>query len=359
MSHKNEVQIKKNILLKPLTTLKIGGSARYFCEVKNEKELLDALSFSRRRKIPYFILGGGSNIVISDSGFPGIVIQNRIQGIEIIKKGKKAEIRVGAGENWDRLVERCVNQNLAGMELLSAIPGTVGAAPVQNIGAYGQSADKIIKSVTAFDSYSNKTVMFSNSDCKFKYRNSLFKSSKKNRYVIIEVSFKLILNGKPNLSAYHEIEKYFKNYKKMPKIADVRKAVIEIRSKKGMVIDSEVQSYKSVGSFFINPTIPKEDFTQIRRKLTETSDSKWFFELSREYKISAAFLIEQSGFPKAYREGEVGVSPKHALSLINYGNANAADMIALARKIKSAVFKKFGIILESEAQFVGFDSYPL
>lgn len=351
--------IKEHVPLGPLTTLNIGGSADFFAEPQTPEEMVEALEFAKSRKLPVFIMGGGSNILISDEGFRGLVIDNDIRGIRAEKKGDCVIVSAGAGESWGSFVKHTVENGWAGVECLSGIPGKVGAAPVQNIGAYGQEASQVIVSVTAIDRNTLETKIFSKEECGFRYRQSIFNSSEEGKYAIVEVVFELRPGGEPTL-LYQDLKQYFEG-KPKPSLRDVHAAVLEIRAKKGMVIDPQFESYKSAGSFFKNVVVDAGAFAKIKT-IVESEDPAakgWFWpQPDGRVKVSAAKLIELSGFKKGYRDGEAGISPKHALSLINLGSAKAADIIALAKKIISGVEGKFGAKIEPEVIMVGFDWNP-
>ena len=348
------INLLKDVLLASHSVFKIGGPAKYFCEVNNKEELIEVVGWAKAKKLPIFVLGGGSNILVADEGFPGLVIKNSIGGIT--EKGG-ALITVGAGEDWDKFVEFAVSRNLAGIECLSGIPGTVGAAPVQNIGAYGQSAAETIESLEALDLETDKELFFGKSDCEFGYRTSKFKKNL-GRYVITSVSFALYPGGMPKL-AYHELQNYFtENHS--PTLLEVRDAVLKIRSAKGMVAKGE-ELHSSVGSFFTNPIISQEALEDLKLFVDQCKTAKnccadpWFWARSDgKAKISAACLIECAGFEKGLKRGGVGISSLHSLAIINYGGASAKEVLALADDIKNKVKDKFGVSLEIEPQLVGF-----
>lgn len=352
------IQIKEKIPLKDLTTLKVGGNARYFAEVKHEDELKEAIEFAKARSLPIFVISGGSNILISDEGFSGLVIKNQIKGFKESAEGDKTILTVGAGEDWDKTVERMVLLGLSGLECLSGIPGSVGAAPVQNIGAYGEEVSSVIKEVVALDLKNNSIVKLSKDECKFSYRKSIFNSTEADRYVILEVIFGLGKDRENKEFSYKDLKEFFAN-KPKPTLKEIRNAVIEIRARKGMVIHPEYESFMSAGSFFKNPVLNKNDFERVSEIIGET-EGKWFWnQPDGSMKVSAAKLIEASGYPKGFKMGEAGISPKHSLSLINLGNAKAEDILKLALAIISGVKEKFGIQIEPEVLFVGFKERPL
>lgn len=348
------MRIQENILLAPLTTFRIGGPAKYFVEIQNSAEAQQALRFARDGNLPVFILGGGSNILVSDAGFSGLVIRNNIRQLEVQNNGRRAVVRVGGGENWDEFVRWAVEMNLAGAENLAGIPGTVGAAPVQNIGAYGSEVGKIIASVSAIDIHSGLEREFAPAECAFGYRDSFFKSAAPGKFLITRVVFSLTPGGRPEVSSYPDLEKYFSGHSR-PTLTEIRRAVIEIRARKGMVILDGYETYSSAGSFFKNPVVTVKEFESLYRFFERDTSSSWFWASGDGWvKISAARLIEASGFPRGHREGRVGISPKHSLAIINLGGATAAEVVNFVGKIKAAVEDKFGIRLEPEVQFVGF-----
>jgi len=362
------MQIKENILLAPYTAFKIGGPARFFCETESREELKEAMLWARSKSLPVFILGGGSNIVVADEGWPGLVIKNAIVRNLVSDNGN---VIAGAGESWDKFVEFAVSRNLAGVECLSGIPGTVGAAPVQNIGAYGQSAAETIESVFAIDLQTNEEIILQKKDCGFGYRTSKFSAKDgeqgspsggkqdPNRYAIIFVKFSLKPHGEPKL-VYHELKNRFAGAERSPSLQEVRKAVLAIRSKKGMVATGE-ELHSSVGSFFTNPIIASDALENIKSVVEKCKKTKnccadpWFWpKPDGNVKISAACLIECAGFEKGMRVGNVGISPLHSLAIINLGGATATEAMSFANDIINKVQSKFGVTLNIEPQLVGF-----
>lgn len=358
--------VQENIPLAPLTTLGIGGLARFFVEASSESELIAAIEFAEQRDLPVFILGGGSNVLVSDEGFPGLVIRVAIKGIsgsvgwdrlitcptDENQSKWTEEITAGAGEEWDDLVRQCVERNLAGVECLSGIPGLVGGTPVQNVGAYGQEVSETITLVRAFDRQTKQIVELSNAECGFRYRASIFNSSERNRYVVLAVSFALKANGKPALR-YPDVKNFFAGKTDPPTLAEVRQAVIEIRSRKGMVIVPDDPDCRSAGSFFKNPIISTEAFAKLEAAAGERPPS---FPAADGYvKVPAAWLIERAGFQRGYAKGRAGISSKHTLAIINRGNATANEVLDLVNEIQARVAERFGVELKPEPVFVGFD----
>lgn len=353
---KTELKIQENIPLAPFTTLKVGGAARYFVKVVCEDDVVRAIEFARENNLPLFILGGGSNIVVSDAGFDGLVLQISLKGISEEIKDDKAFITAMAGEDWDSFVDFCVGKNFAGIENLSGIPGFIGGTPVQNVGAYGQEVSETIQSVRVFDREQNAIVDLSNGQCGFSYRRSIFNTTEKERYIVLSVTFSLTPNGVPSLR-YKDLQDYFANRVSVPALKEVRDAVIEIRSKKSMVIDERDPNSRSAGSFFKNPIVSEEEFRAVeeRAKLFGVNETVLHFPASdNQVKIPAAWLIERAGFHKGFIRGAVGISANHSLAIISRGGATANDIISFKNEIKSRVYEIFGVLLLTEPVFVGF-----
>lgn len=346
--------IEENIPLGDFTTFGIGGSARYFISVTGEEQLGKAAAFARETGLPLFVLGGGSNILISDKGFPGLVIRNRIPGFEHRRSGGHVYVTAGAGEDWDGIVRRCVEQGWQGLEGLSGVPGTAGAAPVQNIGAYGQSAGSSITGVRALDTQTGSMVSFSAGECEFGYRGSIFNSAAAGRYIISSVTFRLVIGGIPSIT-YHDLNRYLHGITD-PTPAKVREAVLDIRNAKGLLIMEGRESFRSAGSFFKNPVIPGELFEQVEREVANAGGCEhWAWPLDDEtVKVSAACLIRRAGYERGYRRGSVGLSPRHTLIIVNNRDAKADDVIAFARELRDRVLEKFNVALRPEVQLVGF-----
>ena len=340
------LSIEENVPLAPLTTLGVGGAARFFVEANSEAELIEAIQFAEQHNLPQFILSGGSNVLISDEGFPGLVVRVAIKGIEWGE-----EIIVGAGEDWDSFVRQCVERNLAGVECLSGIPGFVGGTPVQNVGAYGQEVSETITLVRAFNRQTKQIVELSNAECRFTYRTSIFNSTERNHYVVLTVSLALKANGEPALR-YPDVKNFFAGRSGAPLLAEVRQAVIEIRSRKGMVIVPDDPDCRSAGSFFKNPVISAEAFAKLEAAANERPPS--FPAAGGKVKVPAAWLIERAGFERGYAKGRAGISSKHTLAIINRGRATANEILALVDEIKMQVKDRFGVELTPEPVFVGF-----
>lgn len=332
------MQIEKDKNLKEFTTFRIGGPAQFFCSVKNEDDVQEAVVFAQMNKLETFVLGGGSNILISDAGFQGLVIKMEIMGIEF----KDERVIVAAGENWDELVGMCVEKGLYGIETLSLIPGTVGAAPVQNIGAYGSEVKDTVESVRVYDTVENVFKDFLNTDCQFEYRNSLFKREA-GRYIIVSTTFILKKNGKPNIS-YKDLREFFKG-KENPTLLEVRNAVIEIRTRKL----PDVKLVGTAGSFFKNPIITHGQANELKKNYPELP----VYPVDDTYvKVSLGWILDHVCGYKGKTVGNVGAYKNQALVLVNNGDATAEEVLALAEKMKHDVREKTGIEIEMEVQLI-------
>ena len=344
--------VQENIPLAPLTTLEVGGPARYFVSCTIETDIISALEFAREKGLPIFVLGGGSNVVVSDKGFDGVVIeiaidrsQNRI--MEDLGRSFR-RITVGAGENWDSFVKFCVENDLSGVECLSGIPGSVGGTPVQNVGAYGQEVSETVEWLRCIDSETGQPLRLANDQCGFSYRQSIFNSTRRNRYIIYDVTFKLVVSGAPKI-AYKDLIEHFAGRK--PSLRKTRDAVLSIRRSKSMVIDDKDENRRSVGSFFKNPVVSKGKYDEIAGD--SSSNVPHFPAFQGNLKIPAAWLIEHAGFPKGYAKGNVGISTNHTLAIVNRGGASSAEIVGLKNEIQSVVSQRFGVDLVPEPIFIG------
>ena len=337
----------QNVPLAPLTTLGIGGAARWFGRAASAAEIIAADEWAAARGAAMFVLGGGSNLVIADRGFEGLVLQLRTSGVQAIDVGEDTIVVGGAAEPWDDVVAFAVSRNLAGIECLSGIPGTVGGTPVQNVGAYGQEVSSVIEWVEAVDRLQPRAVRLSRQECGFSYRQSRFKQEDEERFVICEVAFRL-RNGGAATVTYRDLIDYFATQRvESPSVREVREAVLSIRRGKGMVIDPADPDTRSVGSFFMNPVIDRAAFERF-------APAPHYLMDNDAVKVPAAWLIEQSGFARGHVDGAVGLSTKHPLAIINRGGATARDVIRLACHIKHEVLNRFGVALHPEPVFVGF-----
>ncbi|SRR6266568_1381157 len=354
--------LEENKLLAPFTTFGIGGPARWFTAAINEQDVASAAEWAQKKDMPLFVLGGGSNILVSDAGFEGLVLQIGMRGVTETASQDSATVayQVAAGEDWDSFVERAVNDDCAGIECLAGIPGTVGGTPVQNVGAYGQEVASVIERVRAFDLKDHAYLEFTPDDCGFAYRRSRFNTADKGRYIVTRVDYRLVRGGAPTLR-YVDLQRAFTAISE-PRLKDVAAVVRQIRQSKGMLLVEGDQDCRSAGSFFKNPVVPEELVRQIA--MTTGKQPPRFpagkgKENEGRVKVPAAWLIEQAGFARGYTLGAAGVSQRHTLALINRGGATATEILALAEQIKSAVTERFGIRLEMEPVMVGFDSLAL
>jgi UDP-N-acetylmuramate dehydrogenase len=349
--------IQENVPLAPLTTLQVGGAARYFAQPKREDDVPEAVQFAKARDLPLFVLGGGSNLVVADSGWPGLVLRMAMGGITASNStndGKAVLFSVGAGVDWDAFVAQAVVQNCAGVECLSGIPGSVGGTPVQNVGAYGQEVADTIESVRALDLKDDRIVVLPKPACRFRYRSSIFNTTERGRYIILRVHYRLKRGGAPSLK-YADLQNHFAERKTPPSLAEVREAVREIRRSKGMLIVPGDDDCRSAGSFFKNPVLSEAQFTELAaRAASKGVEIPSYPALEAQRKVSAAWLVEHSGYSKGYVIGEAGISHRHALALINRGDAKASDIVELKGAIQRSVQEAWGILLDPEPVFVGF-----
>jgi UDP-N-acetylmuramate dehydrogenase len=320
--------------LAPLTTLRLGGPAKQLIEARTEAELLDAI---RSADPPVLVLAGGSNVVIADEGFDGTVVRVNTRGVE--RDGTR--LTVAAGETWDALVERCIADGLQGFECLSGIPGSVGATPIQNVGAYGQEVAETVASVRVLDRETGRVEDMPAAACGFRYRSSVFKY--RDRRTVLSVTFDLRPTTRSGPLRYAELARALgiETGGTAP-LRAVREAVLALRRRKGMVIDPADPDSVSAGSFFTNPILD-----------TAPAGAPTWPEADGRVKTSAAWLIERSGFHRGYGDGRVGISTKHTLALVNRGGATTAELLALATEIATGVRERFGIGLVPEPVFVG------
>ena len=342
-----KLKIEKDVPLAALTTLEIGGKARLFVRAESESQVIKAFNFTRENEFDLFVLGGGSNVLIADEGFDGLVLQIALKGIEV----KENVVTAQAGEDWDEFCAFCIEKNLAGIECLSGIPGFIGGTPVQNVGAYGQEVSETITKVRTFDRKSGEILELTNADCKFAYRRSIFNTTERDRFIVLAVNFTLEKDGKPKIT-YKDLREFFMG--KLPNLISTREAILQIRRAKSMVIDETDVNSRSAGSFFKNPVVTNERLAEIVGK-SGIENVPTFKMDDQNVKIPAAWLIEQSGFQKGYTKGRAGLSEKHTLALINRGGATAKEILSLKDEIQKKVKGNFDVELIPEPVFVGFD----
>jgi UDP-N-acetylmuramate dehydrogenase len=390
--------IGERVPLSGHTTLRLGGPAARLAEMQTAEELVDAVRRADAIGEPVLVLGGGSNLVVSDDGFPGTALRVATTGITVREVGEQVLITVAAGENWDQLVEWSVAEKLAGLECLAGIPGLTGATPIQNVGAYGQEVAATITTVTALDRASASVTTLAGADCRFGYRTSLFKrtawpqpesgqgqgmaaaAGPTGRYIVLDVTFALERDPMSVPVSYAELAARLGVVRgdRAP-LADVRAAVLELRRSKGMVLDPADPDTVSAGSFFTNPVLSPGEFARLERVVSarlpgmrvptypaqpptpapapasaQAQASQAGQSAHGYVKVPAAWLIEQAGFGKGYRgHGAARISSKHTLALINAGGGSAADLIGLAKQIAAGVRSAFGIVLAHEPVLVG------
>lgn len=343
------MKILESVTLAPLTTFGIGGAARYFAEAKTEEDVVAALAWAQERALPVFVLGGGSNLLVRDEGFAGLVVKIGMMGVEALGGGV---FEVGAGESWDRFVETMLYVGMAGVECMAGIPGSVGGTPVQNVGAYGQEVSETIESVRAYDRTTGFFTDLSKEACRFRYRESLFNKDEPGRFLVTQVRFRLRPGGSPTLK-YAELEKRFPAGSS-PTLRAVAETVRAIRREKGMLIVEGDPDCRSAGSFFKNPIVGAEAVERLAAALQMGVDAVPHWPAGEgKVKLPAAWLLEQSGFTRGYTEGAAGISSRHTLALTNRGGATCADILRLQEHIIAAVAEKFGVQLEREPVLLG------
>ena len=354
------MEMEENKPLAPHTTFGVGGAAQWFVEAASEDEIVEATGWARERGLKLFVLGGGSNLLVADAGFDGLVLKVGVKGIRAYKNdhpesvtGDKWFYEVAAGEDWDGFVERTVRDNCAGLECLAGIPGTVGGTPVQNVGAYGQEVGSRIDRVRAFDLNLGVFVEFTAEECGFGYRRSRFNSEDRGRYLVTRVDYLLTPGGAPTVR-YPDLQRAILEdaHGEEPTLAAVAAAVRRVRQGKGMLLVEGDPDCRSAGSFFKNPVVGEEKLGEIAR-LVEKEPPR-FPAGTGQVKVPAAWLIEQAGFAKGFRLGRAGVSSRHTLALVNLGGASAQEILDLAWMIRNGVETRFGIGLEMEPVMVGF-----
>jgi UDP-N-acetylmuramate dehydrogenase len=357
--YKGAMLLQRDVPLAPLTTLGLGGRASHMAIVGDDGDLLDALHEAASQKQKVLVLGGGSNVVIADEGFDGMVVRVASRGVNVERPlNDKVRLDVAAGEDWDALVSRAVAEGWSGLESLSGIPGLVGATPIQNVGAYGHEVKETIASVRVFDRQSEIFSDLPPDACGFGYRTSIFRGSE--RYVVLRVVFELAVSKESAPVVYPELARALGVAEggRVPS-RKVRRAVRTLRRAKGMIVDPTDPDSASVGSFFVNPILTKEELGALERRaaqgallrMGETVPS--FAAGPDRWKIPAGWLVEHAGFPKGYGQGRVGVSSKHALALVHRGHGTTKEFVALAREIRAGVLANFGVTLEPEPLLVG------
>lgn len=355
------LKISENIPLGPFTTFGIGGPARWFAQAATEGDIAEAVAWSQQHSAPLFVLGGGSNLLVSDAGFNGLVLRIALHGITTRDASPVERIlQAAAGEDWNDCVQRSLEENCAGIECLAGIPGTVGGTPVQNVGAYGQEVATTIHRVRTFDLHDRAFVELSAEDCGFSYRRSRFNTTDRGRFIVTRVDYRLLPGGAPTLR-YADVQRELESAGiASPTLAQTADAVRRIRRAKGMLIVEDDPDSRSAGSFFKNPVISEDQFQEIAARGAAAAPPRFPADQGLDdkgrVKIPAAWLIEQAGFHKGYALGAAGISSRHTLALINRGSATARQILDLAAQIACAVEARFGIRLEREPVLLGFEA---
>jgi UDP-N-acetylmuramate dehydrogenase len=340
------MDIREFVPLGPLTTIGVGGSARYFVEVREEAALERALAWAEARSVPVRILGGGSNVVVADAGFDGLVVRLATRGLGFISAGTDVLLRASAGEAWDEVVAAAVSRDCQGLECLSGIPGSLGATPIQNVGAYGQEVAETLVSVRVFDRDQRRARVLAASECRFAYRDSLFKSEAPERFVVLEATFRLRPGGTPAVR-YAELQRHLAGQSTEPGLAEVRRAVIALRRQKSMVLDPNDENRRSCGSFFVNPVVSAQHAAEVSAASGESNMPR-YPQSDGRVKLAAGWLIERAGFSKGMRRGPVGLSTRHALALVCHEGASARDVLEFAAVVQAGVRERFRVELVPE-----------
>ncbi len=376
------VQTTERVRLADYTTLRLGGQAARFLEAGTEKDLIEAVRAADAGAEPVLVLGGGSNLVVADEGYPGVVVLVAYTGLDFVHAGDNVEVTAASGQDWDELVQQCVAVGLAGVECLSGIPGRAGATPIQNVGAYGQEVAQTITHVRAYDRLTDQVVRLGAADCEFGYRTSMFKrqasassrsgrgargaalnpATATGRFVVLDVTFRLAAGPLSGPVRYGELSRVLgvPEGGQVP-LADARAAVLELRRGKGMVLDDCDVDTRSAGSFFTNPVVSARKYGDLAAGAVADANGAVAIphwpEADERVKLSAAWLIEHAGFSRGFRLADdpagARISTKHTLALTNPGDASTASLIRLARQIRDGVRAAFGVELVSEPTLVG------
>ena len=350
--------LREQVPLAPLTTIQLGGPARYFAAVRTVGELAEALAWADGQGLPVQLLGGGSNTVFADEGFAGMVLQMAARGFTFRESRGDVLCVARAGTEWDDLVAAATARGLGGIECLSGIPGSVGATPVQNVGAYGQEVAERLLWVRVFERETGKVRKIQGERCDFGYRQSRFKGPDRDRFVILSVALRLSPDASPHLG-YREVAERAASLgvdRLAPgeALTAVRRIVLELRRGKSMLRDPEDENARSVGSFFLNPVLSRQAFAALRERLGPMADAAPVYPAPDGVKVSAAWLIGAAGFHRGQRQGGVGISERHTLALVNRGGSTR-DLLGLAEEIRRGVWERFGVQLQPEPVIVPFD----
>ena len=339
------MRILRNVPLKNFSTFHLGGNAKYFTVVRTKDELKEAIRWAKRTNMPYFILGGGSNVLFSDKGFDGLVIRNQIEGRESYTKDGSVFLTAGAGEDWDSFVKETVDRGLYGLENLSGIPGTVGATPVQNVGAYGAEVKDTLAWVEALNADTLETEILRNTDCGLGYRDSFFKTNDGKKFIITNVGFKLNDRGIPNI-AYRDLQEHFNRSDVKPSLRSVRDAVLAVRGRKF----PDLNEFGCGGSFFKNPIVSKD---QLNRLIERFPNMPHYQNGKDEYKIPLAWILEHAVPWKGVRRAKVGVHDVQPIVLVHYGGGTSEELKKLSDDISNNIARELNILITPEISFIG------
>lgn len=358
-----QLTFRADVPLAARTTFRVGGPARFYAEATTTEEIASAHEWAAARGLPCFVLGGGSNLVVADRGLEALVLRIRTAGITCEEQGDATLVHAGAGESWDDLVARVTADGLGGLECLSGIPGDVGATPIQNVGAYGREVGEVIEEVELWRRQDGAREVRPAAACEFGYRDSVFKGADRGRYVVTRVTFRLARGEVPALR-YAELASYVAQ-RGVTTLSGLRDAVLELRRAKSMVLDPLDPNHRCAGSFFMNPIVAAATAPRVRERalangtLEATGTMPAYPAGPGRVKLAAGWLIEQAGFAKGTRRDRVGLSSRHALALVNLGDARASDVVSFAREIQEGVQARLGVHIAVEPELVGFDAGEL
>lgn len=349
------IPLRLSELLAPRTTMRVGGVATALIEAHDNQTVIEAVRWADSKGLPLHVLGGGSNVVVADTGVHGLVLAMNTRGREMARDGASLLVTARAGETWDDLVADCVEEGLGGLECLSGIPGSVGATPIQNVGAYGQEVSDTLHTVAVYDRQTEQVVDLPSAACGFGYRNSRFKRDPEQRHIVLSVTFRLLPGGTPVLR-YDQLRRQLaETGDHHPTVRSTRDAVLCLRRAKSMVHAPDDAFSHGCGSFFTNPIVCPEQAQQVARA-AQQEPVGWSTADGR-VKLAAAWLIERAGFARGSRQGAVGLSPHHSLAVVNHGGATATAVVEFARAVQEAVATRFGIVLHPEPSFWGFSAF--
>lgn len=344
----------ENVPLAPACTIGVGGPARFLWRAASAEAVAEASRWARREGLPVLVLGGGSNLVVADEGFPGLVLEVAVAGLASRVEGSAVLVRAGAGEAFDSLVAHAVARGWSGLECLSGIPGRVGATPVQNVGAYGQEVAETVDTLDVVELDTGRGRRLAGTECGFSYRHSRFKAADRGRFAVVSVTFRL-RTGPPARPRYADLLRVLDERGLPAGLREIREAVLEVRRRKSMVVDPADPDSRSVGSFFTNPVMSAAGAEEVLRRSSGERPPTHLLG-DGTVKLPAAWLIEQAGFRKGEARGRVALSRHHALAIVNRGGATAAEVVSFAREIRLRVAESFGVLLEPEPVLVGLEA---